>query len=45
MKKEEEKIDLAELLSKSKIEKVDTVGELKRSFISYAMAAAGLSIL
>ena len=38
MKKEEEKIDLGELLSKSKIEKVDTVGELKRSFISYAMA-------
>ena len=38
MKKEEEKIDLKELLSKTKYEKVDTVGELKRSFISYAMA-------
>ena len=38
MKKEEEKIDLAELLSKTKIEKVDTIGELKHSFISYAMA-------
>ena len=38
MKKEEEKIDLKELLSKTRLEKVDTVGELKRSFISYAMA-------
>ena len=38
MKKEEEKINLEELLAKTKIEKVDTVGELKRSFISYAMA-------
>ena len=38
MKKEEEKIDLKEMLSKTKLEKVDTVGELKRSFISYAMA-------
>ena len=38
MKKDEEKIDLAELLSKTKVEKVDTIGELKRSFISYAMA-------
>ena len=38
MKKEEEKIDLKEMLAKTKLEKVDTVGELKRSFISYAMA-------
>lgn len=38
MKKEDEKINLEELLAKSKVEKVDTVGELKRSFISYAMA-------
>ena len=38
MKKEEEKIDLKEMLSKTKLEKVDAVGELKRSFISYAMA-------
>ncbi len=38
MMKEEEKLNLEELLSKTKYEKVDTVGELKRSFISYAMA-------
>lgn len=34
----EEKKDLGELLQNTKIEKVDAVGELKRSFISYAMA-------
>ncbi len=34
----EEKKSLAELLANTKIEKVDAVGELKRSFISYAMA-------
>ncbi len=34
----EEKKSLAEMLQNTKIEKVDAVGELKRSFISYAMA-------
>ncbi len=34
----EEKKSLPELLQNTKIEKVDAVGELKRSFISYAMA-------
>ena len=34
----EEKQNLAELLAETKIEKVDAVGELKKSFISYAMA-------
>ena len=34
----EEKKSLEELLANTKIEKVDAVGELKRSFISYAMA-------
>ena len=34
----EEKKSLEELLQNTKIEKVDAVGELKKSFISYAMA-------
>lgn len=34
----DEKKSLAELLENTKIEKVDAVGELKHSFISYAMA-------
>lgn len=34
----DEKKSLPELLENTKIEKVDAVGELKRSFISYAMA-------
>lgn len=38
MKEEKEKRPLSELLADTKIEKVDAVGELKRSFISYAMA-------
>lgn len=38
MKEEKEKKPLSELLAETKIEKVDAVGELKRSFISYAMA-------
>ncbi len=38
MKEENEKKSLSELLANTKIEKVDAVGELKRSFISYAMA-------
>ncbi len=38
MKEEKEKKSLSELLAETKIEKVDAVGELKRSFISYAMA-------
>lgn len=38
MKEENEKKSLPELLANTKIEKVDAVGELKRSFISYAMA-------
>ena len=38
MKEEKDKKSLSELLANTKIEKVDAVGELKRSFISYAMA-------
>lgn len=38
MSKNEEKKDLKELMSNEKIEKVEVVGELKKSFISYAMA-------
>lgn len=38
MKEGKEKKSLEEILANTKIEKVDTVGELKRSFISYAMA-------
>ena len=38
MKEEKDKKSLPELLANTKIEKVDAVGELKRSFISYAMA-------
>ena len=38
MSKNEEKKDLKELMANEKIEKVEVVGELKKSFISYAMA-------
>ena len=38
MKEEKDKKSLSDLLANTKIEKVDAVGELKRSFISYAMA-------
>ena len=38
MDKNDNKKSLEELLANSKIEKVDTVDNLKHSFISYAMA-------
>lgn len=38
MKNEETKRPLEELFKNTKVEKLDTVNELKRSFISYAMA-------
>ena len=37
-KKEEEKKNLKDLLANEKVENVEVVGELKKSFISYAMA-------
>ena len=37
-KKEEEKKSLKELMENEKVEKVEVIGELKKSFISYAMA-------
>ena len=36
--KEDEKIKLEELFKEEKIQKVETADELKKSFISYAMA-------